>query len=318
MEYARVSDQDVEGEGLLAGGPESDFGEEDLRETYVRNKNWPVCKPFLHHSIARDVDDPRLQHAVRVYYYLWYSLSAAFVINTLAVGAAFFAIAEAHWSNWIGLILSLVYFAVCWPLSFVVYYYLAYEGARLRSSVKMGTFFCAFPAQIVVCAWLALGIPKTGGGGLVLLVHAWESGEMSTAVLNVVAMLVWIFLGLGSAYVLFLMWRAFRAVQASGLHSRGQTERTSIEDDDARDSFIDVEEETSTVTKAKESESPSSSGFSSWSVPAKLNLSLPASIRRERPETTSSASVDTYSPPAPAAAAAAAAAKYDLPTNFLE
>jgi hypothetical protein len=51
MEYARVSDQDVEGEGLLAGGPESDFGEEDLRETYVRNKNWPVCKvhiPSLH------------------------------------------------------------------------------------------------------------------------------------------------------------------------------------------------------------------------------------------------------------------------------
>jgi hypothetical protein len=44
MEYARVSDQDVEGEGLLAGGPVSDFGEEDLRETYVRNKNWPVCK----------------------------------------------------------------------------------------------------------------------------------------------------------------------------------------------------------------------------------------------------------------------------------
>jgi hypothetical protein len=35
--------------------------------------------------------------------------------------------------------------------------------------------------------------------GLVLLVHAWESGEMSTAVLNVVAMLVWIFLGLGKS-----------------------------------------------------------------------------------------------------------------------
>jgi hypothetical protein len=30
------------------------------------------AQPFLHHSIARDVDDPRLQHAVRVYYYLWY------------------------------------------------------------------------------------------------------------------------------------------------------------------------------------------------------------------------------------------------------
>jgi hypothetical protein len=58
MEYARVSDQDVEGEGLLAGGPESDFGEEDLRETYVRNKNWPVCKV---HPLSPPHPTPLLQ-----------------------------------------------------------------------------------------------------------------------------------------------------------------------------------------------------------------------------------------------------------------
>jgi len=46
----------------------------------------------------------------------------------------------------------------------VLYYYLAYKGARLRSGVKMGIFFCVFPLQILFCAWLALGIPKSGGG----------------------------------------------------------------------------------------------------------------------------------------------------------
>jgi hypothetical protein len=30
-------------------------------------------QPFLYHNITRDVDDARLQHAVRIYYYLWYS-----------------------------------------------------------------------------------------------------------------------------------------------------------------------------------------------------------------------------------------------------
>lgn len=97
-----------------------------------------------------------------------------------------------------------------------VVYFMAYEGARLRSSVKMGTFFCVFPAQIILCGWLALGVPKTGGAyvlhlfplrskltrlslsGMVLLVHSWEEGEMTTAVLNVIGMLVWIFMGLGN------------------------------------------------------------------------------------------------------------------------
>jgi hypothetical protein len=311
-EYENVNEQSgIEGESLL--GHESDFGEED----YVRKKNWPVCKPFLYHNIARDVDDARLQHAVRIYYYLWYTMCAAFFINTLAVGAAFLSIVDAHWSNWVGLILSLTYFALCWPLSFVVYYYLAYEGARLRSSVKMGTFFCAFPAQIVLCGWLALGIPKTGGGGLVLLVHAMEAGEMGTGVLNVISLMVWIFLGLASGYVLFLMWRAFRAAQASGMQPRAQTNSTSIEDDDATDTFIDVEEEVSTA-KAKESEGSTSGGFSSWGVPSKLNLALPSSIRRDRP-----ASTEATSAPAPAASPVEVsspppAAKYELPANFLE
>lgn len=312
-EYENVNAQSgIEGESLL--GHDSDFGEED----YVRKKNWPVCKPLLYHNIARDVDDARLQHAVRIYYYLWYTLCVAFFLNTLAVGAAFLSIVDAHWSNWIGLILSLCYFAVCWPLSFVVYYYLAYDGARLRSSVKMGTFFCAFPGQIILCLWLALGIPRTGGGGLVLLVHAWEAGEMGTGVLNVISLLVWVFLGLASSWVLFLMWRGFRAAQASGVQPRAKsTEGTSIEDDDATDTFIDVE---ATQAKAKESEGvASSSGFSSWGVPAKLNLSLPSGMRRERPAEAAPA-------PAPAAAetpympaaASAAGLKYDLPTNFLE
>jgi hypothetical protein len=306
-ESLRADDGGIEGESLLAH--ESEFGADD----YVRKKNWPVCRPVVYHNIMRDVDDPSLRHAVRIAYYLWYVLFAAFIINTVAVSSAFFTLsgADAHWSNWVGLILSLIYFGACWPLSFVVYF-MAYEGARLRSSVKMGTFFCVFPAQIILCVWLALGVPKTGGAGMVLLVHAWEEGEMTTAVLNVIGMLVWVFVGLASGYVLFLMWRAFRKAQAS---QPAQSEAsTSIEDDDARDSFIDVDEEVA-AAKAKEDMSPSSastSAFSSWGVPSKINLSLNLPSKRERASEPLPRPEES-SPPAPAATAS-----YDLPANFLE
>jgi len=289
----------VEGESLLEH--ESEFTEAD----YIRKKNWPICRPILYHNIARDVDDLALRSVVRLAYALWYVLLVAFIGNALAVAAAFFSITASHWSNWIGLILSILYFCVCWPLAFVIYF-LAYEGARLRSAVKMGSFFCLYPVQIILCIWFALGIPKTGGGGLVLIVHAWEDNELGTGVLNIISLVLWLVIGFGSAYVLTAMWRAFKQARLGG-GQKVQTAATSIEHDDARDSFLDVDEELAAAVQGKEvpPSSSTTSTFASWGLPSKINLSLNLP-KREAPEKVAGT-------PAPVPTAS-----YDLPSNFLD
>jgi len=300
--FEDISEHNVEAHGLLPQG--SEFTEDD----YVRKKNWPVCKPIVYHNIIRDIDDAKLRHAIYVYYFLWYVLCGAFTLNVLAVAAAFWSLSGDHWSNWVGLILSLFYFGLCWPLAFVLYYYLAYEGARLRSGVKMGTFFCVFPLQILLCAWLALGIPKSGGGGLVLLVHASEGGAMGTSVLNAMSLLVWICSTAASGYVLFMLWRAFRNAPAAMSLSfeHGTTE-----------TVIDADEE---AAKTKEYESAeegqsSSSSFSSWGMPAKLDIALPTSISKENPAEPPKTSQTNTPPPA---SPTVGASNYSLPVNFLE
>jgi len=155
--------------------------EEELKNSpyNARVNNWPPlpsfmpCQPCFYQDI--NVDIPvEFQEMVKRLYYLWLLHTALMVANVLGGMCLLFSGGEDHGTVF-GL--AILYGAVGIPASFLCWFRPAYKAFRSDSSFNFMVFFFIFFLQFLFSAIMALGIPSSGGCGLITAIATFRAKE---------------------------------------------------------------------------------------------------------------------------------------------
>merc|ERR1719471_384874 len=153
--------------------------EEELKASpyNVRANNWPPlpgflpCQPCFYQDI--NVDIPvEFQEMVKRLYYLWL-FHAVLLLGNL-FGGTCYLFGGLDNGSMFGL--SLVYCFFFIPLSFLCWFRPAYKAFRSDSSFNFMVFFFIFFCQFCFSVVMALGIPGTGGSGIITAIVTFRGG----------------------------------------------------------------------------------------------------------------------------------------------
>jgi len=154
--------------------------EEELKSSpyNARVNNWPPlpgflpCQPCFYQDI--NVDIPvEFQEMVKRLYYLWLLHSLLMVLN-LFCGLCFL-FSGLDKGSMFGLGLVYGFFFV--PLSFLCWFRPAYKAFRNDSSFNFMLFFFVFFGQFLFSCIMALGIPGSGGAGLITAIGTFKDKD---------------------------------------------------------------------------------------------------------------------------------------------
>lgn len=135
---------------------------------YERKKNFPPCKPIVHHDIKNEIPtDARA--FVRKAYFGWYVHIFCILYNFICMLGAVIKMKVL-----IGFFISLAILLLGAPISFFVYL-LLYKGIRQQKSSLFCLWFGFFVLQMGIELLYAIGISSTGGVGLILMLDAFTS-----------------------------------------------------------------------------------------------------------------------------------------------
>lgn len=207
--------------------------EEELKNsTYnARINNWPPlpsflpCKPCFYQDI--NVDIPvEFQEMVKRLYYLWIFHSMVMLLNLLAGLCFLFGGLDDGTTFGLGIVYCVFFI----PLSFICWFRPAYKAFKNDSSFNFMVFFFVFFAQFCYTVLMALGIPKTGGMGLITAIATFQKdgatgGTYFIGFIVVCVATGFILCALGDFFMLAKIHALYRATGAS--FSKAQAEFTS-------------------------------------------------------------------------------------------
>jgi len=154
--------------------------EEELKSSpyNARVNNWPPlpnfmpCQPCFYQDI--NVDIPvEFQEMVKRLYYLWLFHALLMVCNMM--GGFFTLITGNDKGSMFGL--GILYCAAFIPLSFLCWFRPAYKAFRNDSSFNFMFFFFVFFCQFIFSCIMALGIPGSGGSGIITAIGTLTDKE---------------------------------------------------------------------------------------------------------------------------------------------
>ncbi|XP_051548677.1 secretory carrier-associated membrane protein 2-like [Myxocyprinus asiaticus] len=168
----------------------------DRREQELQNRgaptgkqnNWPPLpkmfpiKPCFYQDFSEEIP-PEHQRLCKMIYYLWMWHCVTLFLNVLACLADFTTNAEAG----VDFGLSILWFILFTPCSFLCWYRPVYKAFRSDSSVNFFFFFFIFFAQIAVSVIQCVGIPRWGNSGWIAAINAIGSNKAVGAIMMVVA-----------------------------------------------------------------------------------------------------------------------------------
>lgn len=141
--------------------------EQELRNqastTGAKENNWPPLpkffpvKPCFYQDFEQDIPDDYRRICKRMYY-LWMFHSATLFLNVLACLAYF----TADSSHGVDFGLSILWFILFTPVSFICWYRPVYKAFRSDSSFSFFFFFFVFFFQVAVYVIQTVGIPSWG------------------------------------------------------------------------------------------------------------------------------------------------------------
>jgi len=165
-----------------------------------RPKNWPRCRPILHHDIAGEIPED-LQPLVRRAYWAWYGIQIALCWNFISVAAGLFADAS-HSGAIAGFFIGLVIWLVSVPMSWFVYRFLYNAARKTKPSLYM-IFFIFVWLEILVFGYLALGVDGWGGGGFFFFIGYFNDKKPIVGIFGVVDFALWVLLIVIHVYLFF-------------------------------------------------------------------------------------------------------------------
>lgn len=166
--------------------------EQELRNqasnTGVKENNWPPLpkffpvKPCFYQDFEQDIPDDYRRICKRMYY-LWMFHSATLFLNVLACLAYFTADA----THGVDFGLSILWFVLFTPVSFICWYRPVYKAFRSDSSFSFFFFFFVFFFQVAVYVIQTVGIPSWGNSGWIVSISMIGRNLAVAVVMMVVA-----------------------------------------------------------------------------------------------------------------------------------
>jgi len=210
--------------------------EEELKSSpyNARVNNWPPlpgfmpCQPCFYQDI--NVDIPvEFQEMVKRLYYLWLFHAVLMVGNVF--GGTCFLFGGLDNGSMFGL--SLVYSFFFIPLSFLCWFRPAYKAFRSDSSFNFMVFFFIFSCQLVFSGVMALGIPGTGGAGIITAIATFKGGRTGQATggdyfIGFIALLIALGFAVAALADFFMLTKIHGYYRATGASlSKAQAEFTT-------------------------------------------------------------------------------------------
>ncbi|XP_076012457.1 secretory carrier-associated membrane protein 2-like [Genypterus blacodes] len=156
--------------------------------TGTKENNWPPLpkifpvKPCFYQDFEEDIPDEYRRICKRMYY-LWMFHSATLFLNILACLAYFTA--DSQYGVDFGL--SILWFILFTPVSFICWYRPVYKAFRSDSSFSFFFFFFVFFFQVAVYIIQTVGIPKWGNSGWISSISMIRTNLAVSVVMMVVA-----------------------------------------------------------------------------------------------------------------------------------
>ncbi|KAI8919571.1 scamp family-domain-containing protein [Entophlyctis helioformis] len=174
--------------------------QQDLARMGVYPPNWPPFYPMVHHDISVSIPQESQPTVTRLYK-LWLGTVATLAIN--AVAALFILLA--HPDNMSTIVsdfaVAAIYVVLISALSFATWYFPAYLAFKTNSSLYSYIFLVFNGFHILFAAYMAIGIPGSGGCGLVTLIAVASDGKLLAALFTAVAFAGWATVGFVSTYL---------------------------------------------------------------------------------------------------------------------
>ncbi|XP_061617121.1 secretory carrier membrane protein 2, like isoform X1 [Phyllopteryx taeniolatus] len=158
------------------------------QNTGVNENNWPPMpkffpvKPCFYQDFEADIPEEYRRICKRMYY-LWMFHSATLFLNVLAC-LAYFTV-DSEYGVDFGL--SILWFMLFTPVSFVCWYRPVYKAFRSDSSFSFFFFFFVFFFQVAVYIIQTVGIPKWGNSGWIASISMINTNLAVAVVMMVVA-----------------------------------------------------------------------------------------------------------------------------------
>lgn len=156
--------------------------------TGTKENNWPPLptffpvKPCFYQDFEEDIPE-EYRRICRRMYYLWMFHSATLFLNVLACLAYFTA--DPQYGVDFGL--SILWFLLFTPVSFICWYRPIYKAFRSDSSLSFFFFFFIFFFQVSVYIIQSVGIPKWGNSGWIASISMIRSNLAVAVIMMVVA-----------------------------------------------------------------------------------------------------------------------------------
>ncbi|XP_061743613.1 secretory carrier membrane protein 2, like [Nerophis ophidion] len=167
---------------------EQELQNRTAQNTGVKENNWPPLpkfspvKPCFYQDFEQDIPE-EYRKICRRMYYLWMYHSSTLFLNVLACLAYFTA--DAQYGVDFGL--SILWFILFTPVSFVCWYRPVYKAFRSDSSFSFFFFFFVFFFQVAVYIIQTVGIPKWGNSGWIASISMIRVNLAVAVVMMVVA-----------------------------------------------------------------------------------------------------------------------------------
>jgi len=178
-----------------------------------KKKNWPSCRPFLHHDIRGDIPTPELQSLVRKAYVGWMAIAVTFLWNIITVVSILIVVGDGPSIG--SFFLGIVYALFSIPVSWLIYRRL-YTAARFTSSSRYVLYFCLIWTSIA--AWIVLGIGFSGwgSGGFIIMLAAFKV-NVTVGIFCLVDLIMFAFIVLYHIVIFSLAHREYK--KAGGLNA---------------------------------------------------------------------------------------------------
>ncbi|CDH59884.1 scamp-domain-containing protein [Lichtheimia corymbifera JMRC:FSU:9682] len=172
--------------------------------------NFPPCFPIMYLDITTEIP---LNHQSTVWWlyreWLWFELTL--VLNFVACLCLLFSHPPSVTSAPTDLGIALTQMFTHSLASFFLWYRPVYNAYMKEVSLYYTLYFIFNGFHILYTFYMAIGIPSTGGAGLILVVTLFTDGYIITGIIALLASVCWLGMGVLALYLYFTTYRHYKA-----------------------------------------------------------------------------------------------------------
>jgi len=174
--------------------------------------NFPPCFPFIYLDINVEIP-PQHQGVMTWLYREWLLFEITLVLNFIACLCVLFSHPPSVTSAPTDMGVALTEMFTHTAASFFLWYRPVYNAYMKDVSLYFFLFFVFNGFHILYTFYMAVGIPSTGGAGLILLVALFSDGYILSGIFTLLATICWLVMGV---MAVFLFKKTYDQYKAAG------------------------------------------------------------------------------------------------------